>query len=175
MRDVLVYRDDVPPRNSFSRYIVSPLRPSLCCSTHMARIGHGSLDGGRRFFYTQCQACGYTVRCFHAAGLSAVEGRQIERRRPTLRVLERSHGRLVREGEARRTEPPRVTDTPPVPPSRVPSKVSLSMLRRFLRHHLNALHVMAALIRWRIPRTWALAMARRWERVSRWWLYPAGK
>jgi hypothetical protein len=48
-----------------------------------------------------------------------------------------------------------------------------SKLHRFLQHHLNALHVMAILVRLGVPRTWAMAVARGWERVSRWWLYAA--
>ena len=43
-----------------------------------------------------------------------------------------------------------------------------------LQHQLNALHIMAALVRWGVPRPWALALARRWERVTHGWLYTAG-
>ena len=45
------------------------------------------------------------------------------------------------------------------------------MWRHFARHHFNALHVMAFLMRLGMPRSWALAIARRWERVSHRWLY----
>lgn len=44
---------------------------------------------------------------------------------------------------------------------------------RWLQHQLNALHLMAALVRWGVPRPWALALARRWERASHAWLYAA--
>ncbi len=40
-----------------------------------------------------------------------------------------------------------------------------------LQYHFNALHIMAGLVRWGVPRTWALAVARCWEHVSRRWLY----
>jgi hypothetical protein len=50
-----------------------------------------------------------------------------------------------------------------------------SKLLLMLRHHLNALHVMAFLVRWGIPRRWALTIAGRWERVSRRWLYTDGQ
>ncbi len=40
-----------------------------------------------------------------------------------------------------------------------------------LQHHLNALHLMAVLARWGIPRRWARALARCWERMSHGWLY----
>ena len=78
-------------------------------------------------------------------------------------------------GTGRQIEFPRNTGASSDRQCRVPSRLKISMLRRFLRHHLNALHVMAILVRWGIPRTWALAMARRWERASRWWLYPTGR
>jgi glycosylphosphatidylinositol transamidase (GPIT) subunit GPI8 len=41
-----------------------------------------------------------------------------------------------------------------------------------LRHHLNALHVMAFLVRLGISRRQALVLAGRWERLSHRWLYP---
>ena len=78
-------------------------------------------------------------------------------------------------GTGRQIESSRNTGASSDRQCRVPSRLKISMLRRFLRHHLNALHVMAILVRWGIPRTWALAMARRWERASRWWLYPTGR
>jgi hypothetical protein len=44
---------------------------------------------------------------------------------------------------------------------------------RWLQHQLNALHLMAVMVRWGVPRPWALRLARRWERASRAWLYTA--
>lgn len=41
----------------------------------------------------------------------------------------------------------------------------------WLQHHLNALHVMAVLVRWGVPRPWALTVSRCWEHLSRGWLY----
>ena len=46
------------------------------------------------------------------------------------------------------------------------------MVRHGLQHQLNALHVMARLVRLGFPRLRALALARRWERVVHPWLYP---
>ncbi len=111
MKDVLEYRHEVPPGESYRRGIVSPLRPSVRCPTNTAQAVLASWRP--------------------AASLSPRGAR--------------------------------------------PAGANIPMLRRFLRHHLNALHVMAILVRWGIPRTWALIVARRWERVSRWWLYPAGR
>ena len=42
---------------------------------------------------------------------------------------------------------------------------------KWLQHRLNALHLMAGMVRWGVPKPWALALARRWERASRAWLY----
>jgi len=46
------------------------------------------------------------------------------------------------------------------------------MVGNFARHHLNALHVMAFLVRRGVPPAWARTIARGWERVSHRWLYP---
>jgi hypothetical protein len=46
------------------------------------------------------------------------------------------------------------------------------MVRHGLQHHLNALHVMARLVRLGLPRPRALGLARRWERVIHPVLYP---
>ncbi len=48
------------------------------------------------------------------------------------------------------------------------------MNAKLLRHRLNALHIMALLVRCGMPKASALAIARRWERVSHAWLYPLG-
>jgi hypothetical protein len=47
------------------------------------------------------------------------------------------------------------------------------MILHGLQHHLNALHVMARLVRVGIPRPRALALARWWGRVVHPLLYPA--
>jgi len=49
----------------------------------------------------------------------------------------------------------------------------LAMALHTLQHHLNALHVMARLVRLGLPRPRALALARWWERVVHPLLYPA--
>ncbi len=43
---------------------------------------------------------------------------------------------------------------------------------RVLRHQLNALHVLARLVRLGVPRPAALALARTWERIVHPVLYP---
>lgn len=44
-------------------------------------------------------------------------------------------------------------------------------MRRHMQHHLNALHVMAALVRYGSPRRHALSLARWWELRVHPWLY----
>jgi hypothetical protein len=46
-------------------------------------------------------------------------------------------------------------------------------MRRWMQHHLNALHVMALLHRCGCPHPHALTIARRWETVAHPWLYGA--
>ena len=46
-----------------------------------------------------------------------------------------------------------------------------TMTRHIIQHHLNSLHLLARLVRLGMrPRT-ALAVARRWERLTHPWLY----
>jgi hypothetical protein len=47
------------------------------------------------------------------------------------------------------------------------------MLLHSLQHHLNALHIMARLVRLGLPRLQALTLARWWERGVHPMLYPA--
>jgi hypothetical protein len=49
------------------------------------------------------------------------------------------------------------------------------MALQFLRHHLNALHIMALLIHARLPRAAALRIARRWERLVHPLLYASAR
>ncbi len=46
------------------------------------------------------------------------------------------------------------------------------MALQLLRHHLNALHVLARLVRFGIPRSTALALAGAWESMVHPLLYP---
>jgi hypothetical protein len=47
------------------------------------------------------------------------------------------------------------------------------MVPRFLHHHLNALHVMAFCVHRGLPRSVALRVARRWERLIHPLLYTS--
>lgn len=49
------------------------------------------------------------------------------------------------------------------------SQASLKFRR--LQHHFNAHNIMAVMVRWGLPRPWALSVARCWEHLSRGWLY----
>jgi len=72
MKHIIEYRPDVPPVNEYPRRIVSPVRPSGCCPTHMKRIGHNAVEADWRFYYKRCTVCGYAVRCFYAPSILAV-------------------------------------------------------------------------------------------------------
>lgn len=71
MENIIQFRDDVPPVEEYPRRIISPSRPSACCTGHMERIGHPELDAHWRFYYKRCTVCGYSVRCFYAPSLIA--------------------------------------------------------------------------------------------------------
>ncbi len=79
MKQIIEYRTDIPPSNEYPYRIVSPVKPSACCPTHMERIGQNALDADWRFYYKRCTVCGYTVRCFYAPSILAVfeAGRQV--------------------------------------------------------------------------------------------------
>jgi hypothetical protein len=69
MENIIEFRDDLPAVNQYPRRIVSPTRPSACCTGHMERMGHAEIDAHWRFYYKRCTVCGYTVRCFYAPSL----------------------------------------------------------------------------------------------------------
>jgi hypothetical protein len=71
MENIIQFRDDVAPVNEYPRRIVSPTRPSACCTGHMERIGNPEIDANWRFYYKRCTCCGYSVRCFYAPSLVA--------------------------------------------------------------------------------------------------------
>ena len=66
VRNIIRYTDDEPPRNDYPRKIVSPTRPSSCC-TDDSRIDVGSVREveGFKFCYRVCQECGHAVKYFY--------------------------------------------------------------------------------------------------------------
>ncbi len=79
MENIIESRDDQAPANEYPRRIVSPTRPSPCCSANMEEVGNHAKDASWRFFYKRCPVCGYTVRHIYAPSLVSLlnSGREI--------------------------------------------------------------------------------------------------
>ena len=73
MATIVEYRDYVEPVNEYPARIVSPSRPSPCCTRNMETVGHGQIEGLWRYIYKRCHRCGYTVRSFYALSWLALE------------------------------------------------------------------------------------------------------
>ncbi len=64
VRNIIRYTDDEPPRNDYPRRIVSPARPSKCCSDATREID------GFKFCYKICAKCGHAVKFYYPAAPS---------------------------------------------------------------------------------------------------------
>ena len=64
-QNIIEYSTDESPKNDYPRRIVSPPRPSTCC-TDKNRISVGSVREveGFKFCYKVCQECGHAVKYF---------------------------------------------------------------------------------------------------------------
>ncbi len=67
-QNIIEYSVEEPPQNDYPRKIVSPPRPSSCC-TDTNRISVGSVREveGFKFCYKVCQECGHAVKYFFPA------------------------------------------------------------------------------------------------------------
>ena len=65
-KNIIEYTDKESPKNDYPRRIVSPTRPSNCC-TEESRINVGSVREveGFMFCYRVCQDCGHAVKYFY--------------------------------------------------------------------------------------------------------------
>ncbi|MDH3213163.1 MAG: hypothetical protein OEM05_11820 [Myxococcales bacterium] len=67
-KNIIRYSDDEQPRNDYPRCIVSPVRPSTCCSDeNRAMVGNTRVVDGFKFCYKICQECGHAVRFYFPA------------------------------------------------------------------------------------------------------------
>ena len=68
VRNIIRYTDDEKPRNDYPRRIVSPVRPSACCSEE-SRVMVGTMRevDGFKFCYKICEDCGHAVRFYFPA------------------------------------------------------------------------------------------------------------
>jgi hypothetical protein len=67
-KNIIRYTDDEKPRNDYPRRIVSPVRPSKCCSEE-SRVMVGTMRevDGFKFCYKICEDCGHAVRFYFPA------------------------------------------------------------------------------------------------------------
>ena len=68
MKNIIRYSDDEKPRNEYPKKIVSPSRPSRCCTDGNREIV-GSLREieGFKFCYKICAKCGHAVKYYYPA------------------------------------------------------------------------------------------------------------
>ncbi len=99
MENIIEYRDDQPPSNDYPRRIISPTKPSQCCTASMEEVGQHAKDASWRFFYKRCAVCGYTVRHIYAPSLVSLldAGREI---RLALAEMNLGTGRRKRRTQA---------------------------------------------------------------------------
>jgi hypothetical protein len=128
VKSIIEYRDDRRPRNEFPTRIVSPTRPSSCCTHGMVPLGPGAVEGGWRYQYKRCRACGYSVRSFYAPSLRA-EVAVIREMRLALANLNlgggtrcrRSPAEVAMERAEARAWPPAAPQRPQKPHRKMPS------------------------------------------------------
>jgi len=68
VRNIIRYTDDESPRNDYPRRIVSPPKPSLCCSDeNREMVGNAREIDGFKFCYKICRECGHAVKFYFPA------------------------------------------------------------------------------------------------------------
>ena len=74
MRNIIRYSVDEPPRNDYPKRIISPPRPSSCCSDeNREAVGSTREIDGFKFCYKICTVCGHAVKFYFPAVASANE------------------------------------------------------------------------------------------------------
>lgn len=68
VRNIIRYTDDESPRNDYPRRIVSPSKPSSCCSDeNREMVGNAREIEGFKFCYKICRECGHAVKFYFPA------------------------------------------------------------------------------------------------------------
>ena len=68
MKNIIRYTDDEEPRNEYPKLIVSPPRPSSCCSEeNRVMVGSTKEIDGFKFCYKICGTCGHAVKYYYPA------------------------------------------------------------------------------------------------------------
>ena len=67
-KNIIQYSADEKPRNDYPKKIVSPPRPSPCCTDeNRETVGNVREVEGFKFCYKVCQKCGHAVKYFFPA------------------------------------------------------------------------------------------------------------
>lgn len=67
-RNIIRYSEEEKPRNDYPKRIVSPPRPSECCTDeNQELVGSVREVDGFKFSYRVCVECGYAARFFYPA------------------------------------------------------------------------------------------------------------
>ena len=68
VKNIIRYVDDELPRNEYPKRIVSPSRPSNCCSDDNREIVGSTREiDGFKFCYKICNVCGHAVKFYFPA------------------------------------------------------------------------------------------------------------
>ena len=68
IKNIIRYSDDEKPKNEYPKKIVSPTKPSQCCTDeNRETVGNVREVDGFKFCYRICQSCGHAVRFYYPA------------------------------------------------------------------------------------------------------------
>ncbi len=68
IKNIIRYSDDEKPKNDYPKKIVSPTKPSKCCTDeNRETVGNVREVDGFKFCYRICQSCGHAVRFYYPA------------------------------------------------------------------------------------------------------------
>jgi len=68
VKNIIRYADDELPRNEYPKRIISPSRPSNCCSDDNREIVGATREiDGFKFCYKVCTVCGHAVKFYFPA------------------------------------------------------------------------------------------------------------
>ena len=68
MKNIINYTDDEKPKNEYPKKIVSPPRPSSCCTDeNRIMVGGNKEIDGFKFCYKICETCGHAVKYYYPA------------------------------------------------------------------------------------------------------------
>jgi hypothetical protein len=71
VRNIIKYTTDEKPRNDYPKKIVSPVKPSKCCSDDTREmVGSIREVDGFKFCYKICTKCGHAVKFYYPAAAS---------------------------------------------------------------------------------------------------------